>query len=117
LVSCYSPQNYRGPDDALLVLGAALGVILLTMVSMATAGKRIMRASSVLAVLICTAFVPAMTIALTFLLFWTVPDAPPPNDGPAMLFVSLFMLSFCAVPVSLVTSAFYVSRHGRKSVH
>ncbi|MEH6662039.1 MAG: hypothetical protein V7679_10355 [Parasphingorhabdus sp.] len=101
-------------DPFMLIPAVFLG--LLTLTFMATVGRRIMRANRILAMLVGMAFVPALVIAIAFGLLWTMPDSPPPNDGPAMLFTALLVLSIWNIPVSLIVSAVYVAQHRSENV-
>ena len=79
-------------------------------------GKRIARFSRAAALLIGAVFVPALVIVTGIVLAATAPKGPPPNDGPAMLFIALIVLSICFLPFSLVAAAIYVRRLRRKGV-
>jgi hypothetical protein len=97
------------------MLAAAFIVVVLTMAFMAIAGRRVIPTSRALAVILGAAFVPALGVVIAALLLWTAPDAPPPNDAPAMLFVALASLSMWALPVSFAASVACVLRCRRKS--
>ncbi|MCW6532565.1 hypothetical protein NED98_20145 [Sphingomonas sp. MMSM20] len=111
-----NPKTIASAGDAPFVVVAALIVAMLTFIFMATVGQRIMRVSRTLAVLAGTTFVPAIGILIAYALLCAAPDGPPPNDGPAMLFMALLVLSICTVPISLIVSAVYVVRRRREDI-
>jgi phosphatidylglycerophosphate synthase len=111
-----NPRTIAGPEDAPFIIAAALLVALLTLGFMAMVGKRISRLSGILAALIGTAFVPALIVLIAIILLKLAPNGPPPNDGPAMLFMGLIVLAICALPVSLAASALYVVRRRRANL-
>jgi hypothetical protein len=104
------------PSDAPFMLIGAMAVVFLTFSFTAMAGKHIARKSLLVAVLFGTAFVPALGIATAYTLLSVAPEGPPPNDGPGMLFVIMFVLSICTIPISFLTSAAYVARRPNRNV-
>lgn len=110
------PSAIAAPGEIPFLLIAGLLIALITWVFMAVIGQHIMRFSRPAALLVGALFVPALIVAVAVVLVTTAPKGPPPNDGPAMLFISLVVLSVCSLPFSLVATAIYVRQHRRKDV-
>ncbi|UVO50605.1 hypothetical protein M0208_08775 [Sphingomonas sp. SUN019] len=104
------PSAIAGPGDASFIVIGAMAAALLTFAFMATAGRRIASKSRTVAVLAGTAFLPVCGIAIAYALLASAPEGPPPNDGSAMLFMALIVLSICTTPISFFTSAAYIVR-------
>lgn len=68
-------------------------------------GRRLAKRSRALAVLTCAMAVPVLVAALAAFLLATAPKGPPPNDGPAMLFMALTTLALLSCVVSVPASA------------
>ena len=99
------PSTIIGRDGAGDLLLAAAIVALITAAFMATVGRRIMKRSPILAVLIGFAFLPFVMNALAFLLAWNGPEGA---DGGGILVFATLVMSICALPVTLTTSVLYV---------
>lgn len=76
-------------------------IALLTLAFMAIAGRRIMRRSSILAVIGGALFLPVLMDTLAFLLALNGPDG---TDGGGMLMGLTLMLSVAILPVTLAVS-------------
>ena len=110
------PSIIANSGDTPFMLGGVLIIFVITALFMAIVGKRIMLISGAGAVLAGSVFLPALMVASAIVLAATSPKAPPPNDGPVMLFFALVVLAICALPVSFVTSMVYVKLQRRENV-
>lgn len=99
-------------DVAFMLVFAAL-VVGATSLVVKLFGKRLARSTRVGAIVVCGLTVPTIIFGLAILQVKTAPVGPPPNDGPAMVFVALLMLVLISIPVSAVTSAFLILRKSR----
>ncbi|MDD1453194.1 hypothetical protein NHF48_023315 [Sphingomonas sp. H160509] len=99
------PNTIAGRDGiGTLVLLAAI-VALITAGFMATAGRRVMGHSSIIAILLGAAFLPFIMNVLAFVATRSNPEG---TDGGGILVFAVLVLSVSALPVTLATSVLYV---------
>jgi hypothetical protein len=90
--------------SALLVVAGVTGLAVMSF------GRRLAERQKLLAILACSACAPGIVLGLAVFQISTAPTLPPPNDGPAMLFVALLMYGALAIPISVATSAILLFR-------
>jgi hypothetical protein len=110
-----NPGAIAGPSDTSFVIGAGLAVVVLTVMFMVTVGRYVGRRNRILSVAAGTVFVPGLIVLTAILLLWIAPEGPRPHDASGMLFASLIILSICALPVSLITSAICIPGRRRRT--
>ena len=91
---------------------AAWAVIVsgLTALAVKLVGRALSKRSRPIAILVCGAIVPATVLGLDVLQISTAPTLPPPNDGPAMVFIGIVAFGLLAVPFSFATSGLLLFR-------
>ena len=99
------PSMIVGRDGLGSLLMLAAFVALITLAFMATAGRRLMARSSVLAVGAGCAFLPFLVNAAAHFIAWNQPTG---TDVGGMLMFAVLVLSIAALPVTLATSLLYV---------
>ena len=106
------PGTLLGPvtDISFLLLAAAVGSLGAAFF-MAVAGKRILRASRVLAVLVAAASTPALLLGVTYL--FAVAAWNDPGDGSGMLILILLYLAILALPFGFIASMIYIGVYGK----
>jgi hypothetical protein len=97
-------------SDILFLLITAAIVAALTALGAKLFGYRIARKSRLVAALACALAVPLAIVVVAIILLATAPQGPPPNDGPAMLFLALTTLALISAAVSFPTSALLIYR-------
>jgi hypothetical protein len=97
-------------SDVLFLLVVAVIVFGATALAVYLFGRRIATRSRALAVFICGMAVPILIVGLAVVLLTTAPQGPPPNDGPAMLFMALVTLALLSCVVSVPASVLLIRR-------
>lgn len=93
----------------LIVLLGLFGIVSgLTCLIIFAVGGRIARRGQSWTFLICGAIVPVTIFSIAQLQMALAPQGPPPNDGPAMVYMAIILLGLAAIPVSFFTSALAV---------
>jgi|SRR5690242_20558433 len=100
-------------SDFLFLLITVAIVAALTALGVRLFGYRIARKSRPVAALVCGIVVPLAIVLIAIALLATAPQGPPPNDGPAMLFLALTTLAFISAVVSFPTSVLLIYRENR----
>lgn len=93
-------------SDVLFLLVAAAVVFGATALAVRLFGRSLSKRNRALAVVICASAVPV----LMALLLATAPQGPPPNDGPAMLFIALMTLALLSFLVSVPASVLLIRK-------
>lgn len=97
-------------SDVLFLLIAAAVILGATALAVYLFGRRLAKRSRTLAVFTCAVAVPMLIAAVAGFLLATAPQGPPPNDGPAMLFVALTTLALLSCLVSVPASVLLIRR-------
>ena len=97
-------------SDVLFLLVAAVVVFGATALAVRLFGRSLSKRSRALAVVICALAVPVLIAAIAALLLATAPQGPPPNDGPAMLFIALMTLALLSFLVSVPASVLLIRK-------
>lgn len=97
-------------SDVLFLLIAAALVFGATWLAIYMFGRRLAKRSRALAVFTCAMLVPAAIVGTAVFLVSTALQGPPPNDGPAMLFMALMTLALLSCLVSVPTSVLLIRK-------
>ena len=97
-------------SDVLFLLVAAAVVFGATALAVRLFGRRLSKRSRALSVVTCAMAVSVLIAAIAVLLVSTAPQGPPPNDGPAMLFIALTTLALLSCLVSVPASVLLIRR-------
>jgi amino acid transporter len=97
-------------SDLLFLLIAAVIVFGTTALAVYLFGRRLAKRSRSLAILTCASIAPILIVAAAVFLLAIPPQGPPPNDGPAMLFMALITLAALSCVVSVPASVLLMRR-------